>query len=56
MQAGELKNKITLQKLVGVQDAFGQESEQWVDVCRVWANINPIAGREFFEAEKTIQN
>ncbi|MEG2289921.1 MAG: phage head closure protein [Clostridium sp.] len=52
MQAGELRDKLTFQELIGVQDSFGQTAETWTDICKVWGNINPIAGREFFAAEK----
>lgn len=51
MQAGELRNRITIQKQVSTQDSFGQQVETWTDIATVWSNINPIAGREFFAAE-----
>jgi SPP1 family predicted phage head-tail adaptor len=52
MNPGELRHKITIQKLVNIQDTFGQPVEQWPDVVTVWASVNPIIGREFFAAQQ----
>ena len=46
MNPGELRYKITFQ----LQD-LEQEVEKWDDVCTVWANIKPIAGKEYYQAE-----
>lgn len=51
MNAGELRHKITIQKLENSQDSFGQPVENWPDVVTVWASVNPIVGKEFFAAE-----
>lgn len=51
MRAGDLRHRITLQRLEMVQDSYGQPTETWSDVVIVWAAVNPISGREFFQAE-----
>ncbi|SHF16394.1 phage head closure protein [Caloramator proteoclasticus] len=51
MKINDLRHRITLQKLEMVQDSYGQATENWVDVVTVWAAVNPISGREFFQAE-----
>jgi SPP1 family predicted phage head-tail adaptor len=51
MNPGELRHRITIQKLVNTQDTFGQPVEQWSNVVTVWASVNPIVGKEFFAAE-----
>jgi SPP1 family predicted phage head-tail adaptor len=51
MNPGELRHRITLQKLENVQDSFGQPVEQWNDVATIWASVKPLVGREFFAAE-----
>lgn len=51
MKIGDLRHRITLQKLEMVQDSYGQPTETWTDVATVWAAVNPISGREFFQAE-----
>lgn len=52
INAGEFRHPIIIQRLIGIQDSYGQETEKWIDVYSVHANINPIAGREFFAAER----
>lgn len=46
MNPGDLRHRITFQ----LQD-LTQEEEVWNDVCTCWANIRPISGREYFQAE-----
>ncbi|GIW49202.1 MAG: head-tail adaptor protein [Caloramator sp.] len=51
MKIGDLRHRVTLQKLEMVQDSYGQPTETWTDVATVWAAVNPISGREFFQTE-----
>lgn len=51
MKIGDLRHRITLQKLEMVQNAYGEMTETWTDVSTVWASVNPISAREFFQAE-----
>ena len=44
MNPGDLRHRVTFQR----QDL---ELEVWNDVCTCWANIRPLAGKEFYEAE-----
>lgn len=46
MNPGELRHKIKIQ----IQD-LEQENEVWNDVFSCWANVNPISGREYYQAE-----
>lgn len=46
MNPGELRHKIIFQ----IQD-LEQDNEVWNDVYRCWANITPIQGKEFYQAE-----
>jgi len=52
MRIGELRHRITLQKLNPSRDSFGAEDPEWVDVATVWAAIYPISGREYFAAQQ----
>lgn len=45
-----MNKRITLQRREEVLGPTGQPSEQWADVARVWASIQPIVGREYFNA------
>jgi SPP1 family predicted phage head-tail adaptor len=51
MNSGELRHRIKIQKLEKNQDTFGQPVESWPDVATVWASVEPLVGRQFFEAE-----
>ena len=43
---GSLNRKVQIQKRVGIKDEYGQESQSWVKLADVWANIKPVSGRE----------
>ena len=47
MKAGRLRNRITIQQKVNGKDALGQTVDQWVDVCKVRAEIRDMSGREY---------
>ena len=52
MQAGSLRHRVTIQALVNTPDTHGGNIETWVDVATVWAKIEPIRGREFWQAQQ----
>ena len=48
--AGELRHRITLQKFATTTDADGFVVQDWVDVATVWAAVENLHGREYWEA------
>lgn len=50
MQAGKLRELITLQSPSVAVDALGQRVEGWSTVADVYARAQPLRGREFFAA------
>lgn len=50
MKPGKLRHRITLQSKVTVKDPEGIVTETWTDVATVWAAVEPIRGREYFQA------
>lgn len=48
LNAGDLDQRITLQQRSTGTDVLGQVSRTWVDVATVWAQAQPVRGREFF--------
>jgi SPP1 family predicted phage head-tail adaptor len=51
VRAGTLRHKVTIQQLTTTgTDGDGQPIESWSDLTTVWASIEPLRGREFFEA------
>ncbi|HKN05521.1 MAG TPA: phage head closure protein [Buttiauxella sp.] len=60
MQAGGLRNRVTIKNFKTVELPSGQESEQWEDGATAWADIRSISGRELLTssaetAEATIR-
>ena len=51
MQAGQMRNRITIQSRSTTRDSHGGQSETWTDVATVWANIRPLSSRELIAAQ-----
>lgn len=52
MRAGELRNRITIQEPVEKKDSTGAPYQDWEDYVTVWADIQPLGGSKFWEADK----
>lgn len=50
MEIGELRHRITFQKLTTTTNENGFEVEDWEDYKTVWAAVTNLHGREYFEA------
>lgn len=50
MNPGDLRHRITLQRLTTTTNENGFEIEEWIDVKTVWAGVSNLYGREYFEA------
>jgi SPP1 family predicted phage head-tail adaptor len=48
---GEFRHVIVFQKKSGVQNSYGETSNDWVDVIKTRVGIFPVSGKEFFAAE-----
>lgn len=55
MRAGDLRHRVTIQQQVGKgKDPVTKETrETWQDVATVWAAVEPLRGREYFQAMET---
>lgn len=53
MRAGKLRHRVTIQRAVEVQNDFGEVVTTWVTVGQAWASVEPLRGREYFQAEGT---
>lgn len=51
MKAGKLDQLITLQSKSVTRDAMGGEVVTWVTQNEVWAEYQPLSGREYFAAK-----
>lgn len=55
MQAGKLRHRVTIQRLVTgspTQNAGGEPDASWADVATVYASIEPLRGRELLVAQQ----
>lgn len=53
-RAGDLRRRVKLQRRSTKLDSFGQRQESWSDVADVWADINPLSGRELEAAQAVV--
>lgn len=51
MEAGKLRHQVTIQSKSETTDAFGGPVDTWADVATVWANVEPLQGRELVNAQ-----
>lgn len=47
MRAGRLRHSVTLQSKSVSRDAAGGESIMWTTFATVWAEVQPLSGREY---------
>ncbi|MGC7561340.1 phage head closure protein [Pasteurella sp. PK-2025] len=52
MNIGKLRHRITLQKQVNTLNEYGAAVTKWGNVATIWAEIKPLAGREYFSAQQ----
>lgn len=50
MKAGKLRHRVTIQTATENQDSFGQAVKTWDDTATRYASIEPLTGRELFNA------
>ncbi len=46
IDAGKLQHRVTFQRDTGTPDAIGGNAPTWATVFSVWANIEPLTGRD----------
>lgn len=51
MQAGTLRHRVEIQVPVEARDDIGGVTQTWQVVGQAWAHIEPLQGREVFEAQ-----
>lgn len=53
MNIGKLDCRVTIQQKSSSLNALGEEVAVWTDLATVWAQVNPLRGKEFFAARET---
>lgn len=51
MRVSRKNKKVTIQEITETRNSYGESIETWVKFKTVWANIAPISGKEFFNAQ-----
>lgn len=51
MQAGRLRNRVTIEQLSATQDAIGQPVTTWTTLATVWADVRYLNGAEAIRAD-----
>lgn len=52
MRAGDLRHRITIQVAARSQNSMGEWIDTWSDLDTVWAAVEPLAGKRYFEAKQ----
>ena len=52
MRAGKLRHRVAIQEPVENKDVHGGITRTWRTVDTVWASVEPLSGRELFEAQQ----
>lgn len=50
LKAGKMRHRVTFQRQSTTKDAVGQLSQTWADIGARTASIEPLNGREYFNA------
>lgn len=51
--AGDLSEKIAIQREVRTEDGYGGETIAWSQIASLWASVEPLSGRERNMADQT---
>lgn len=52
LRAGELRDRITIQRKTGGKDAWSSPlPESWEDVAKLWSNVRHLSGSESIKAD-----
>ena len=54
MKAGQLDQRVTVERYTSTEDELGQPIEAWAPLFTCWAAVEPLNGREFFAASTTL--
>ena len=52
INAGDLRDRVVIEYRRLGQNQLGEAEESWKPVAKVWANVEPLSGREYFLAQQ----
>ncbi len=50
MEAGKLRHRIVIQQATEAQDGYGEPGLSWSTWATVYARVEPLSGREYFNS------
>ena len=51
MKAGDLTERVTVERFTATYDELGQPIESWAPLFTCWAAVEPLQGREYIAAQ-----
>ena len=54
MRSGRLNRRVTIQRLTVTKDEYNADIESWEDAATLWAHIEPLRGREYWQAKQVV--
>ena len=54
MKAGDLDQRVTVERLQGGFDELGQPIQSWAPLFTCWAAVEPLVGREYLAAQAAV--
>jgi SPP1 family predicted phage head-tail adaptor len=52
LKIGKLRHRITIEQKAKVSDGAGGYTESWVPFVTIWASVDPVSGKEYYEAQQ----
>lgn len=54
MKAGQLDQRVTVERFTSTEDELGQPIETWAPLFPCWAAVEPLTGREYLAAQAAV--
>ena len=54
MKAGQLDQRVTVERFSRTEDELGQPIESWAPLFTCWAAVEPLTGREYIAAQAAV--
>ena len=54
MKAGQLDQRVTVERFSRTEDELGQPIESWAPLFTCWAAVEPLTGREYLAAQAAV--
>ena len=54
MKAGQLDQRVTVERFTATYDELGQPIESWAPLFTCWAAVEPLTGREYLAAQALV--